>query len=354
MRAGLFLEDGTVFYGESFGAQAEGKGEVVFHTGMTGYQEILTDPSYTGQIVCMTYPLIGNYGINSEDSESDRIHAGGFIVKELSRIYSNWRAEMSLDEFLKDKGVAGIEGIDTRALTRILRDKGSLRGIITTDLSDSESNIHAALSIPDMTGCNLADSVSTEKNYVLNQGGKYRVAVIDCGVKKSILNELISRSVFPSSSSAENILSFKPDGLFLSNGPGDPEPVQNVVSVTKELLGKLPIFGICLGHQILSLALGGKTYKLRFGHHGGNHPVRVMSTGHIQITSQNHNFCSDINSFNRDEIEITHLNLNDNTVEGIRHKTLPAFSVQYHPESAPGPWDAKVIFDDFISLIKRA
>jgi carbamoyl-phosphate synthase small subunit len=355
MKARLTLEDGTVFKGFSFGADCEGRGEVVFNTSMTGYQEILTDPSYRGQIVCMTYPLIGNYGVNGEDIESERIQVEGFIVKEASRIASNWRSEGEFRDYLQRHGIPGIEGIDTRALTRLLREKGSLRGIISTSIDDDQELVNEARSIPEMIGRNLADEVTASGINTWNEKGRYHVVVIDCGVKYNILRELEKRdcriTIVSSKTGTDEIMRLNPHGVLISNGPGDPEPVENVIEVARNLLGKIPLFGICLGHQIIGLALGGKTYKLKFGHHGGNHPVKDLQTGKIAITVQNHNFCVDIDSLNKEEIEITHMNLNDNTLEGFKHKTLPVFSVQFHPEASPGPNDSKYLFREFIEMM---
>ena len=357
MKARLVLEDGTVFQGSSFGSDSEGRGEVVFNTSMTGYQEILTDPSYRGQIVCMTYPLIGNYGVNGEDIESERIQVEGFVVREASGIASNRRSEGELCEYLQRHGIPGIEGIDTRALTRLLRQRGSLRGIISTSSDDDRELIHSAKSIPDMIGRNLADEVTIPGMKVWRKEGSHHVVVIDCGVKYNILRELERRdcrvTLVSSRAGTDEILRLRPDGVLISNGPGDPEPVENVTDVARDLLGEIPLFGICLGHQIIGIALGGKTYKLKFGHHGGNHPVKDLQTGRIAITVQNHNFCVDIDSLNKGEIEITHMNLNDNTLEGLRHRTLPVFSVQFHPEASPGPNDSKYLFEEFIKMMKN-
>jgi carbamoyl-phosphate synthase small subunit len=357
MKARLVLEDGTVFQGSSFGADSEGRGEVVFNTSMMGYQEILTDPSYRGQIVCMTYPLIGNYGVNGEEIESERIQVEGFVVKEASRIASNWRSEGEFCDYLQRHGIPGIEGIDTRALTRLLREKGSLRGIIATGIDDDQELINSAKSIPDMIGRNLADEVTIPGVKAWCGKGRYHVVVIDCGVKYNILRELEKRdcrvTVVSSTTGTDEIMQLRPHGVVISNGPGDPEPVENVIAVARSLLGEIPLFGICLGHQIIGIALGGKTYKLKFGHHGGNHPVKELQTGKIAITVQNHNFCVDIDSLNKADIEITHMNLNDNTLEGLKHKTLPVFSVQFHPEASPGPNDSKYLFDEFIEMIGK-
>jgi len=355
--AKLALEDGTIFKGTSFGATGECDGEIVFNTSLTGYQEILTDPSYKGQIVTMTYPLIGNYGINPDDMESKKPFLEGFVVKECSRIVSNWRATQSLDSYLKEHNIIGIEGIDTRALTRHIRLEGAMKAVISTQDLDDKSLIQKAKKSPGLIGRDLVEEVSCQEPYQWNKDGKYTVVVIDCGAKYNILRHLKQRNckviVLPYNISAEEILAKKPDGLMLSNGPGDPAAVKHVVNTVKKLLGKLPIFGICLGHQMLGLALGGTTYKLKFGHHGGNHPVKDIKTGKITITVQNHGFCVDIESLNKDDVEITHINLNDNTLEGIRLKKMPVFSVQFHPEYGPGPHDAQYLFDDFIEMIKK-
>ncbi len=358
MKAKLVLEDGRIFNGNSFGARGERYGEVVFNTSMTGYQEIITDPSYKGQIVTMTYPLIGNYGINSEDMESKKPFLEGFVIKELSRIVSNWRAEMSLEKYFEKNNVLGIEGVDTRALTKHIRLEGAMRAVISSEDSDNKSLVKKAKSSPKLAGIDLAREVTCKKPYSWNKDGKFKVVVLDCGVKFNILRILAANSchvvVLPASSSAETILSHKPSGILLSNGPGDPAALPYVAKTVKLLLGKLPIFGICLGHQILGMALGAKTYKLKFGHHGGNQPVKNLKTGKIDITVQNHGFCVNLDTLNMDNIEITHMNLNDNTLEGMRHKKLPIFSVQFHPEAAPGPNDAKNLFKDFIKMMESA
>jgi len=371
MKAILALEDGTVFEGESFGANGEASGEVVFNTSMTGYQEILTDPSYKGQFVCMTYPLIGNYGVNSDDFESRKPFVSGFIVKENSRIFSNWRAEGSLNEFLKNSNILGIEGIDTRALTRHIRLVGAMKAVISTNKKSKEELVMKAKESPYLIGRDLVKEVTCEKPYILNENSKHptltrlgtrnelKVVVIDCGVKYSILKCLAARGckviVVPAQMESKKILSYHPDGILISNGPGDPASLSYVVNTVRNIIDKrIPIFGICLGHQILGLALGGKTYKLKFGHHGGNHPVKDIRTGKIDITAQNHDFCVDPKTLNKEEIEITHINLYDQTLEGLRHKVLPIFSVQYHPESSPGPHDANYLFDKFIKIIKHS
>jgi carbamoyl-phosphate synthase small subunit len=355
MKALLALEDGMVFEGQSFGAQGEAFGEAVFNTSLTGYQEILTDPSYKGQIITMTYPLIGNYGVNSEDLESSKPHCSGFIVKELSRISSNWRARDTLDAFLKKFNVMGIEGIDTRALTKHIRSSGAMKAVISTKISDKNKLVAAARDSMGLVGIDLVKEVACKKIYEWNNSGKNKVVVLDCGAKRNIMRELAKRDchviVAPAETSSKKILSFKPDGVMLSNGPGDPAAVTYVVETVRELIGQVPIFGICLGHQMLGLALGGKTFKLKFGHRGANHPVMNLKTGKVEITSQNHGFCVDIDSMNKGEIEPTHINLNDKTSEGFRHKKYPVFCVQYHPEASPGPHDSKYLFDEFIRIM---
>ncbi|MBU1726171.1 MAG: glutamine-hydrolyzing carbamoyl-phosphate synthase small subunit [Candidatus Omnitrophica bacterium] len=358
MNAVLALEDGTIFKGISFGAEGERQGEVVFNTSMCGYQEIITDPSYKGQIVAMTYPLIGNYGINPEDVESRRIFLEAFIVKEYSKIASNWRSQKSLGDYFKENNILGIEGIDTRKLTLHIRESGAMKAVLSTVDLDEKSLVKKAAGSCGLVGVDLVKEVACNKRFVWSKikNAKYRVVVVDCGVKYNILRELLGHGcqvvVVPAKTEAKEILKIKPDGLLLSNGPGDPAAVPYVVKTIRLLLEKLPIFGICLGHQMLGQALGGKTYKLKFGHHGANHPVKDLRTGRISITSQNHGFCVDIDSLNKKDIEITHINLNDKTLEGLRHKKLPIFSVQFHPEASPGPHDAAYLFDEFIKLMK--
>jgi carbamoyl-phosphate synthase small subunit len=357
MEAILALEDGTVFRGTAFGVTGERTGEVVFNTSMAGYQEVLTDPSYKGQIVAMTYPLIGNYGTNSEDVESRRPFVEGFVVKECSDLASNWRCERALHEYLAHNEIVGIEGIDTRALTRHIRLQGAMKAVVSTKDLDDKSLVRKAKDSPGLVGRDLVKDVTFEQVHQWNDNGKYKVVAVDTGVKYNILRELACRgckvTVVPAKTDAEQILGLQADGVLLPNGPGDPAAVPYVVEAVKRLIGKLPIFGICLGHQMLGLALGGKTYKLKFGHHGANHPVKDLRTGKVHITVQNHGFCVDIDSLNKQDIEITHINLNDQTLEGIRHKRLPIFSVQFHPEASPGPHDARYLFDEFVEMMER-
>jgi carbamoyl-phosphate synthase small subunit len=370
----LALEDGTVFRGEAFGAEGERVGEVVFNTSMTGYQEILTDPSYCGQIVTMTYPLIGNYGINREDVESQRIWVEGFVVRELSRIPSNWRHTATLDEFLVANDVPGIQGIDTRMLTKHLRTAGALKGIISSVDLDEKSLVQKARDWVGLVDVDMVQYVTCAEAYHWDPGGelsrpwtteeqrpelpesRFRVAAIDTGIKTNILRRLRQEAcdvtVFPAKATANEILAAKPDGVFLANGPGDPAGAPYVSETIRGLLGKAPIFGICLGHQMLGLACGGTTYKLKFGHRGANQPVLDTTTGKIEITAQNHGFAVDIESL-PDTVVQTHLNLNDRTSEGLEHKQIPAFSVQYHPEASPGPHDAAYLFPRFIKLMER-
>mgnify|MGYP001364130138 FL=1 len=353
-KAILLLDDGTLFNGTSFGSVGETIGEVCFNTGMTGYQEILTDPSYAKQIVTMTAPHIGNYGINSEDMESESIQVSGFVIKEESVIPSNWRAEMSLGDYLRDQDVVGIKGIDTRSLTRHIRDNGAMNGIISSITDDKNKLKNNLKNYPSMEGLDLAKLVSTKSIYHWSSKGKYKVAAVDFGVKRNILRLLenfdCQVTVFPANTTAKDILDFNPDGVFLSNGPGDPAAVEYGIEAVKQILGKKPIFGICLGHQILAIALGAKTFKLKFGHRGINHPVKNNETGEIEITSQNHGFSVDLNSIPENVIP-THINLNDNTSAGISCIDFPAFSVQYHPESSPGPHDSRYLFEKFIGMM---
>ena len=356
MNARLILEDGGVYHGKSFGADKDVFGEIVFNTSMSGYQEIITDPSYAGQVVMMTYPHIGNYGINSFDMESDTPSLNGFIVKELCEFPSNYRSEQSLDEFLKSHDITGLQGIDTRAVTRRIREAGAMRCMITfSDLPDKEM-VEKVNASPQMEGSELASSVSLKSvNFVGEANAKYKVALIHYGMKGNIANELVKRDcslmIYPANVTASELLDKQPDGVMLSNGPGDPAAVEYAIDTIKELLGRVPIFGICLGHQLLAHAMGGETFKLKFGHRGANHPVLDKSTGKVEITTQNHGFSVSPESLS-DDVEITHLNLNDGTVEGLRHKELPVFSVQYHPEAAPGPHDSRYLFDRFIDLME--
>ncbi len=370
MKAILALADGKVFQGKALGASGEVAGEVVFNTSMTGYQEILTDPSYAGEIVTMTYPLIGNYGINLEDVESSRPHLCGFVVKEASDYPSNWRSKMSLDAYLKENGIVGIQGIDTRALVRHIRDKGAQTGIISTIDLDVDSLVEKARKAPSIVGRDLVREVTCKEPYHWTEGPwdlaegyrpngatpRFKVVAYDFGIKRNILRNLVSSgcdvTVVPADMPAEKVLAMNPDGVFLSNGPGDPEPIVYAQENIRKILGKKPLFGICLGHQLLSIALGGRTYKLKFGHRGGNQPVQRGDDRRVEITAQNHGFAVDGASIDKEAV-LTHMNLNDNTVEGLVHKTLPAFSVQYHPEASPGPHDARYLFDRFIEMMER-
>ena len=364
----LALADGRVFRGDACGAGGEASGEVVFNTSMTGYQEILTDPSYRGQMVCMTYPLIGNYGISPEDVESRRPWVNGFIVKEACGYPSNWRGRMRLDDYLREHGIVAIQGIDTRALTRHLRDHGAQEGIISTVEADADRLVERARALPGLVGRDLVSEVSVAEPHGWDQGTwdlargytappepRFRVVAYDSGIKQNILRQLASLgcgvTVVPARTPTEAVLEMKPDGVFLSNGPGDPEAVPYLVESVRGLVGRTPIFGICLGNQILGLALGGRTYKLKFGHHGANHPVRDLSTGRVEITAQNHGFSVDPTSVAKLGLDETHVNLNDGTSEGMRHRELPIFSVQYHPEASPGPHDAHYLFHRFIDLM---
>jgi carbamoyl-phosphate synthase small subunit len=406
-KATLALADGTVFEGSSYGAEGEAVGEVVFNTCMSGYQEILTDPSYKGQIVTMTYPLIGNYGVNPEDVESHRPFVEGFVIKEGSVLPSNWRARKSLEEYLREYGIVGIQGIDTRALTRHIRDHGAQEGVISTVDDDPKSLVAKAKASPGLIGRDLVKEVCCKESFPWGQGTWqwprgysqpsaesrelraagdkdqlslfesrlsvlgarcHQVVAYDCGIKWNILRQLVSSGcdviVVPASTTAEQVLELAPDGIFLSNGPGDPEGVPYLIEAVRNLIGKRPIFGICLGHQIIGLALGGRTYKLKFGHHGGNQPVKDLITGKVEITAQNHGFALDMSSFrdasreamqgDAEDIALTHVNLNDNTCEGMMHRRLPLFSVQYHPEASPGPHDSNYLFARFVELMEGA
>ena len=376
MKAILALEDGTIFEGASFGAAGTVTGEACFTTSMTGYQEVLTDPSYRGQIVTMTYPLIGNYGINEADNESACPQVRGFAIAELARLHSNWRAEESLEDWMSRHGIPGIEGIDTRKLTKLLRTNGAQRACLTTELSPEEAVKQARDSAP-MSGSDFVTEVSTPVNYHWEDESRdwklpnktagdltnyaalppvqYKIVAYDFGIKRNILRclrrEGFDVTVVNAYTTAEEVLAMNPDGVFLSNGPGDPSALPRIHEQLRKLLGKLPIFGICLGHQLLGHAFGGKTFKLKFGHRGGNQPVKDLRTGQVAITSQNHGFAVDPDSL-PDDVEVTHINLNDGTVEGLKHKQMPIFCVQYHPEAAPGPKDASYFFGEFIDLIR--
>jgi carbamoyl-phosphate synthase small subunit len=357
-KAILVLEDGRTFNGASFGADGETFGEMVFNTSMTGYQEILTDPSYAGQIVCMTYPLIGNYGVNEADVESRRPWVEGFVVREASRIRSNWRSTMSLDDYLRDNNIVGIEHIDTRALVRHIRDKGAMRAGISTIDVDPKALLDKILASPKMANRELASAVTIDErfDYPASVDQKFHIVAYDFGVKTNSLREF-SRfgcrvTVVPAETTASDVMALKPDGIFLSNGPGDPASMKSVIDEIKKLVeSQTPVFGICLGHQLIGSAFGGETYKLKFGHRGGNQPIKDLTTGKIEITSHNHGFAVDASSLPAD-VEVTHINLNDNTVAGLRHKSLPVFSVQYHPESAPGPHDSEYLFERFVELMR--
>ncbi|GGE66093.1 carbamoyl phosphate synthase small subunit [Priestia taiwanensis] len=352
MKRQLILEDGTVFVGKAFGADVEKNGEVVFTTAMTGYQEILSDPSYCGQIVTLTYPLIGNYGINRDDFETIRPAIHGLIVRELCEHPSNFRNEQTVDAYLKEKNIPGLEGIDTRKLTRIIRQYGTLKG----RLCSMEANIDEVVNELRITSffTDHVKRVSTRDAYP-SPGRGYRVVLVDFGMKHGILRELNKRDcdviVVPYNTTAEEILRLNPDGIMLSNGPGDPKDVVEGIEMIKGVLGKIPLFGICLGHQLFGLAGGGNTSKLKFGHRGSNHPVKDVKTGKVAITSQNHGYAVEMDSLEGTELEVTHVALNDGTVEGLKHKTLPAFTVQYHPEASAGPEDANYLFDEFLQMI---
>ncbi len=371
MKALIALEDGRIFEGRSFTGPGEALGEMVFNTSMTGYQEVLTDPSYRGQIVTMTYPLIGNYGTNPEDMESAAVRPEAFLVKEYNLVPSNFRSTATLAEFLQKAGVLGVEGIDTRALTKHLRTRGAMKGIVSTRDLDPESLVRRAKESPGLVGRDLVCEVTCAEPYGWGETGpqagtgfatagpgRFKVVAYDFGLKYNQLRLLAERGcrvqVVPATTSAAEVLAMQPDGVFLSNGPGDPAGVEGVVDNIRAILGKKPVFGICLGHQMLGLAYGGSTYKLKFGHRGGNQPVKDLLTGKVEITSQNHGFCVDPDSLPAGEVEVTHLNLNDNSLEGMRHLKYPAFSVQYHPEHAPGPHDALYLFDRFIAMMESA
>lgn len=369
----LALEDGTVFEGRGFGAPTERAGEVVFNTAITGYQEIFTDPSYSGQIVVLTYPEIGNYGANEADNESARPHIEGLVVREFSPVASNWRSREHANRFLASAGIPVAAEIDTRALVRHLRTRGVMRGVLSSAGGDPRDLIEKARSIPRMAGLDLATRVSTRERYEWTEGveacspsepigsaapPEFHVVAYDFGIKRNILRRLVHTgcrvTVVPALTPPEDVLALKPDGIFLSNGPGDPEPLKAQIANVRALIGKKPMFGICLGQQVLGLALGGRTYKLKFGHRGANHPVLNKTTGRVEITSHNHGFAVDPESLNPADVELTHFNLNDNTLEGFRHRREPVFSVQYHPEAAPGPHDSLYLFDDFKRLMQEA
>ena len=372
MKALIALEDGTILTGRSFTGAGEAVAEIVFNTSMSGYQEILTDPSYTGQMVTMTYPLIGNYGVNDEDMESLSVHPRAFLMREYQAVPSNFRSKGTLKDFLVKYGVLGIEGIDTRMLTRIIRNQGAMKAIISTEDLDEASLVRRAKEWPGLVGRDMVARVTVAKPYGWQdnrpdegagfpaQDGsskKFKVVAFDFGIKFNQLRILTDKGcsvqVVPATTSAEEVMALQPDGVFLSNGPGDPAGVAGVVENIRTLLNeKIPVFGICLGHQMLGLAYGGSTFKLKFGHRGGNQPVKDLQTGKVEITSQNHGFCVDPDSL-PDTVEVTHINLNDNSLEGMRHIEFPAFSVQYHPEHAPGPHDAMYLFDRFIELMSR-
>lgn len=364
----LALEDGTVATGIAFGATGTQTGEVVFNTSMTGYQEILTDPSYCGQVVTMTYPLIGNYGINAEDVESEKPHVAGFVIKELARMHSNYRATLSLEDYLAEYNIIGIQGVDTRAITKIIRTTGAMRCVITTEMDDPAECVQMAKDSPCMAGMDLVQRVAPNDTFSWSQGldpefissrnrsiGKRKVVAIDCGMKRNILRHLVdmgcSVQVVPPTSSVEEVLADQPEGVFISNGPGDPAAVCYAIDLLKGLIGKVPIFGICLGHQLLALALGATSFKLKFGHRGANQPVQNLTTGRVEITSQNHGFAIDMDSLKKIGATPTHINLNDQTLEGFVHQEMPILAVQYHPEANPGPHDATYLFDCFDTMM---
>jgi len=364
----LVLEDGTVFRGRAFAGKGRALGEIVFNTSMTGYQEVLTDPSYKGQIVAMTYPLMGTYGINQEDMESSAVRVEGFVVKEYQDFASNWRSRRSLAEFLEDHGVIGLEGVDTRALTRHIRLGGAMRSIVATDTEDVGELLEQVRAWPGLVDVDMVKHVTCAEPYLWRrkpvpsrrwsgQGGGLRVAALDFGIKYNILRRLEEEGcetvVFPADTPAEALLRDDPDGVLLSNGPGDPAPLDYAIRTVRSILGRKPVFGICLGHQLMGLALGGRTFKLKFGHRGANQPVKDLSTGRVEITSQNHGFCVEPDSLRDAPVRVTHVNLNDDTLEGLEHLEMPAYSVQYHPEASPGPHDAAYLFKRFIRLMEQ-
>jgi carbamoyl-phosphate synthase small subunit len=369
----LALEDGTVFEGRSFGAPAERSGEVVFNTALTGYQEIFTDPSYSGQIVILTNPQIGNYGTTAADDEAVKPWIEGLVVREFSSLRSNWRSDDEAEHFLASHQIPVVSELDTRALVRHLRTKGVMRGVLSATESSGEALVRKAREIPSMAGLDLASRVTTADRYEWTKpveacspsevvsapaAQQYHVVAYDYGIKRNILRRLAHVgcrvTVVPALTSAEDVLSLKPNGVFLSNGPGDPEPLEMQVANIRALMGRTPIFGICLGHQLMGLACGGKTYKLKFGHRGANHPVLNQVTNKVEITSHNHGFAVDPDSLNASDVELTHVNLNDQTLEGFRHRNYPAFCVQYHPEAAPGPHDSLYLFEDFVKLMRES
>ena len=375
----LALEDGRIFHGRAAGAITRRGGEVVFNTSLTGYQEVFTDPSYAGQIVCLTYPHIGNVGTNLDDEESPLPHIESLIVREFSAVASNWRSGESAQNYLVRHDIPVLWDVDTRALVLHIRKMGALRGVVSTDDAPEEGVLAEARALPSMSGLELASRVTCERQFEWDKGSieltaspwneamgealtaeeaqRFRVVAYDYGIKQNILRLLVDHNcevmVVPAKTSAEDALALKPDGVFLSNGPGDPEPATYAIETIRNLLGRVPVFGICLGHQLCGLALGGKTFKLRFGHHGSNHPVKNLLTERVEITAQNHGFCVDPDSLPPSEVEVTHLNLNDHTNEGLRHRTLPLFSVQYHPEASPGPHDSHYLFRQFIDMMRN-